>query len=112
MGPSSLGSSSLGPSSLGLVVIILKEAALVWRLFHLTWLLPQGCPRRLAVELRLLGGLLRRAVSNVVVPAVPWAHAPQMRRGCVASVSSQRFPIPNDMLLALLLIKPALLSYR
>ena len=36
----------------------------------------QGCPRRLAVALRLRGGLLRRAVSNVAVPALPWDARP------------------------------------
>jgi hypothetical protein len=29
-------------------------------------------PRRLAVALCLRGGVLRRAVSNVAVPALPW----------------------------------------
>jgi len=36
----------------------------------------QGVPRRLAVALRLRGGLLRRAVSNVAVPALPWDARP------------------------------------
>jgi hypothetical protein len=36
----------------------------------------QGVPRRLAVASRLRGGLLRRAASNVAVPALPWDARP------------------------------------
>ena len=37
----------------------------------------QGFPRRLAVALRLHGGVLRRAVSNVAVPTLSWDARPQ-----------------------------------
>ena len=73
LGPRSslrMGSSSwLGPSSLGLVVIILKEAASAWRLFHLshyhddhTQKPPRLPSRACAVALRLRRGLPGRAV--------------------------------------------------
>ena len=70
----------------------------------------QGCPRRL-VPLRLRGGALRRAVLERGASSCLDA-LPQLGGGCVASVSGQQIPDLHDVLLALMLIKPALLSYR
>jgi hypothetical protein len=53
----------------------------------------KGFPRRLFVALRLRGGVLRRAVSNVTLPASPWDARPLQGAMCVTNVSGQRSPI-------------------
>jgi hypothetical protein len=68
----------------------------------------QGFPRRL-VPLRLRGSTLRRAVLERGASSCLDA-LPQLGGWCVASVSGQRSPIAGYVLLALMLIKLALLS--
>jgi len=61
------------------------------------------------VPLRLRGGALRRAVLERGASSCLDA-LPHLGGGCVASVSGQQIPDLHDVLLALMLIKPALLS--
>ena len=62
----------------------------------------------------LLGGVLRDGrPSNVAVPTLPWdARASNEAFRCVASVSGQRSPMREMLSPLMMLIKPALLSYR
>jgi hypothetical protein len=99
----------IGPAPVALAMADVCHA------FHLScaWAIRksrQGCPRRL-VPLRLRRGALRRAVLERGASSCLDA-LPQLGGGCVASVSGQQIPDLHDVLLALMLIKPALLSYR
>ena len=117
MGPSSW----MGPSSSLVrlhrqVVIFPKKAASVWRLFcaTLSWLSPHAKAAKVSLNgspLRLRGGVLRRAVSNVAVLPCHGTHGlNEMLVGC--RCVGPTIPIALDVSPAMMLIKPALLSYR
>ena len=72
----------------------------------------QGFPRRLAVALRLRGGLLRRAVLERSRACLAIGRTASMRRPVRCQCVGPTIPDSKDVSPAMMPIKPASLSYR